>query len=285
MVAPPARPGPEPALVPVGRGAHLAAAGLAAAVAAGILLATRWERPGVLVAVAVLQVLLVPAWVYGTSLPGRIGGTLIGLGTAAAADAVLVARDRVSLLAVLGALGLVLPALVLHQLTRGVVRVRVTESLSAIAFLLTAIVGLSSLVALARAVDGPRLVAVLGVGAGAGLAVARLVDAVAPAPRLADDVAHGLPALLAGGLAGAAAGAVLAAVLDGTGPLDAAGGALLGGVVALLAALVTVAVGYVTATVPDPRRATGPAPAYLAVAVPIALAAPVGYLVSLAVAG
>jgi hypothetical protein len=254
-----------------------------AAVAAGLLVSTRWDRPGVLVAVAVLQVLLVPAWVHGTALPGRIGGTLLGLGTAAAADAVLVARDRVSLLALLGVLGLVLPALVVHQLTRGVVRVRVTESLSGIVLLLTAVVGLSTLVALARAVDGPRLVAVLGVGAGVGLAVARLVDAVAPAPRLADDVAHGLPALLAGGLAGAAAGALAGA--GAAGPLDAAGGALLGGVVALLAALLTVAVGFIAASVPDRRRAAGPALAYLGGVVPIALAAPVGYLVALAVAG
>ena len=51
-----------------------------------------------------LQVLLVPAWVYGTALPGRIGGTLLGLGAAAAADAALVVRDRVSLLALLGVL-------------------------------------------------------------------------------------------------------------------------------------------------------------------------------------
>ncbi len=264
------------------RRAHLLAALLAAALAAGVLLATRWERPGVLVAVAVLQVLLVPAWVYGTALPGRIGGTLLGLGAAAAADTALVVRDRVSLLALLGVLALVLPALVVHQLTRGVVRVRVAESLAGIALLLTAVVGLATLIALARAVDGPRLVAALVAGAGAGLAVARLVDAVAPAPRLADDVAHGLLAVLAAGPAGAAAGALLAGDAR---HLDAAGGALLGAVVAVLAALVTVGIGYVAATVPEPRRATSPALAYLGVVVPLAFAAPVGYLVALAVAG
>jgi hypothetical protein len=264
------------------RRAHLAAALVAAVVTAGVLVATWWDRPGVLVAVAVLQTLLVPAWVYGIALPGRIGGTLIGLGAAAAADAALVVRDRVSLLALLGVLGLVLPALVLHQLTRGVVRVRVTESLAGIAMLITAVVALSVLVALARAVDGPRLVAALAVGAGAGLAVARVVDAVAPAPRLADDVAHGLPAVLAAGLAGAAGGALLA---GGARQLDAAGGALLGAVVAVLAALVAVGIGFVAATTPERRRATSPALAYLGVAVPLALAAPVGYLVSLAVAG
>jgi hypothetical protein len=264
------------------RRAHLAAALVAVVVTAGLVVATGWDRPGILVAVAVLQALLVPAWVQGTALPGRIGGIVLGLGAAAAADAALLVRDRVSLLVLLGVLGLALPAMLAHQLTRGVVRARVTESLAGIAVLLTAVVALSSLIALARAVDGPRLVAALGVGAGAGLAVARLVDAVAPAPRLARDVAHGLLAVLAAGLAGAAGGALLAGDAR---QLDTAGGLLLGAVVAVLAALVAVGVGYIAATSRSPRRGTSVAMAYLGVVLPLALAAPVGYLVALAVAG
>jgi hypothetical protein len=264
------------------RRAHLTAALVAVVVTAGLVAATGWDRPGILVMVAVLQALLVPAWVYGTALPGRIGATVLGLGTAAAADVALLVRDRVSLMVLVGVLGLALPAMLAHQLTRGVVRVRVTESLAGIAVLLTAVVALSSLIALARAVDGPRLVAALVVGAGAGLAVARVVDAVAPAPRLAEDVAHGVLAVLAAGLTGAAGGALLAA---GARQLDAAGGALLGAVVAVLAALVAVGVGYLAATSQSPRRGTLVAMAYLAVVLPLGLAAPVGYLVSLAVAG
>jgi hypothetical protein len=264
------------------RRAHLTAALLAAAITAGLAAATGRDRPGIVVAVAVLQVLLVPAWVFGTALPGRIGGTVLGLGAAAAADIALLVRDRVSLLVLLGVLGLALPAMLLHQLTRGVVRVRVTESLAGIAMLVTAVVALSSLVALARAVDGPRLVAVVVVGAGAGLTVARLVDAVAPAPRLAEDVAHGLLAVLAAGVAGAAGGALLAGAAD---QLTSPGGALLGAVVAVPAALVAVGVGYVAAAVQRRRRGTALAMAYLGVVLPLALTAPVGYLVSLAVAG
>jgi len=284
---------PEPRAVAVpdpwaARRAHFAGALVAAAVTAGFGAATGWGRPGVLVAVAVLQALLVPAWVLGTAPPGRIGGTVLGLGTAAAADFALLARDRVSLLALLGVLAAALPAMLLHQLSRGVLRVRVTESLAGIAVLLTAVVALSAAVALARAVDGPRLVAAVVVGAGAGLVAARLADAVAPAPRLADDVAHGLVAVLAAGLAGAAGGALVATgalVADGARHLDAAGGALLGGIVAVLAALVAVGIGYLAATAGPSQRGSAAALAYLGMAVPLALTAPVGYLVSLAVAG
>lgn len=264
------------------RRAHLTVALVAVVVTAALAASTRWDRPGIVVAVAVLQALLVPAWVHGTALPGRIGATVLGFAAAAAADAALLVRDRVSLTVLLGVLGLAVPAMLAHQLTRGVVRVRVTESLAGIALLLTAVVALSSLIALARAVDGTRLVAALVVGAGAGLAAARLADAVAPAPRLAEDVAHGLLAVLAAGLAGAAGGALLS---SGARQLGTGGGALLGAVVAVLAALVAVGVGYVAATARSPRRGTRPALAYLAVVLPLAFAAPVGYLVSLAVAG
>ena len=281
--APPGPAGPpRPEDPAAARRAHLTAALVAVLVTAGLAAATAWDRTGIVVAVAVLQALLVPAWVLGTALPGRIGGIVLGLGAASAADTALLLSDRVSLEVLLGVLGLAVPAMLLHQLTRGVVRVRVTESLAGIAVLLTAVVALSSLIALARAVDGPRLVAALVVGAGAGLTVARLVDAVAPAPRLADDVAHGLLAVLAAGLAGAAGGALLAA---DAGQLGTTGGALLGAVVAVLAALVAVGVGYVAAMVPAPRRGSPLMFAYLGVVLPLALTAPVGYLVALAVAG
>jgi MFS family permease len=66
------------------------------------------------------------------------------------------------------------------------------------------------------------------------------------------------------------------------GSLGPRAGLLVGGV----AALVAVGVGYVAATVePRPPRLGGPALAYLGVALPLALTAPVGYLVALSVAG
>jgi hypothetical protein len=265
----------------VGRREHLAAAAVAVLLAAGLGVAARFGRDGLLVGIAAVQLLLVPAWVLGTGLPGRIGGMVIGLGTAAAADAALLVRDRTSLAVLLGVLALAFPAMLVHQLARGVVRVRVTESLSGVAMLVAAEVALSTCLALAHAVDGPRLASAVVVAAGAGLAVARLVDAVLPAPRLAEDVAHGMLAVLAAVGAGALAG-----LLHAGGRLSVGDGALLGAVVGGIAALVSVGVGYIAGTVePRPARAGGPALAYLGVALPLALVAPVGYLVALSVAG
>ena len=87
-------------------------------------------RPGVVVTVVLAQVVLAPAWMLGTDRPGRIGGMLIGLGAAAAGDVALLVRDRTSPAVLLGVLGLALPAMIVHQLARGVVRVRVTESVA-----------------------------------------------------------------------------------------------------------------------------------------------------------
>ena len=184
---------------------------VAVLVTLGLVVATRYGRAGVVIGIGATQALLVPAWVLGTALPGRVGGSLIGLAAAVAADAALVVRDRTTLAVLLGVLALAFPAMLLHQLSRGVVRVRVTESMSGVALLVAAVVGLSSCVALARAVDGPRLVAAVVAAAGAGLVVARLLDAALPAPRLAHDVPYGLLAVLAGTAAGAAAGAAVAA--------------------------------------------------------------------------
>jgi hypothetical protein len=240
----------------------------------------------VLVGVAAVQALLVPAYVLGTRMPGRVGGLLLGLAAAGAADTALLVNDRTSLAALLGVLALAFPVMLLHQLARGVVRVAATASLAAVALLVAAQAGLSCCLALARAVDGPRLVAALVLGAGAGLVVARLVDAAVPAPRLADDVAHGLLAVLAATAAGAAAGALAA---SGAAQLTAAGGALLGAVVAALAALVAVGVGFVAATADPGRRPVDRLllayQAFLGAGLPVALAAPVGYLVALSVAG
>jgi hypothetical protein len=258
-------------------------AAVAVLLTVGLGIAAQFGRDGVLIGVAAVQALLVPAWVLGTGLPGRIGGIVIGLGTAAAADVALLVRDRTSLAVLLGVLALAFPAMLAHQLARGVVRVRVTESLSGVAMLVAAVVALSTCIALARALDGPRLASAVVVAAGAGLAVARLVDAVLPAPRLAEDVAHGLLAVLAAVGAGALAGWLHARGAD---QLTGAGGALLGAVVGGIVALLAVGVGYIAGTVePRPPRAGPAALAYLGVALPLALVAPVGYLVALSVAG
>jgi len=292
------QPDPDP-----DRSTHLRSAGTAALVAGVLAAGPAAGRPGVVATVALVQALLVPAWVLGTDRPGRIGGIVLGLAAAGAADAALVLHDRTSPAALLAVLGLALPAMLVHQLTRGVVRVRVTESLAGVALGGTAVVALSTLVALARAVDGPRLVTAVALAAGAGLVAARLADATAPVPRIADGLPYGLLAVVLAAAAGAAAG-----LLAAGGRLDPAAGAGVGALVAAVVALVSVGVGFVAATPPATaagpvgtaarrggrdtrpsrtggRRARAAALAYLSAAFPVALVAPVGYLAALAVAG
>jgi hypothetical protein len=264
-------------VVAVGAPVRVLAAGIAAVIGVGLAGAALAGRPGVLAAVALVQALLVPAWVLGLARPGRIGGILLGLAAAAAADIALLADDRTTPAVLLGVLGLALPACYVHQLTRGVVRVRVTESLAGVATGVTAAVALSTLLALSRAADGPRLVAAVALAAGAGLAAARLTDLVVPVPRIAAGLPYGLPALIVAPAAGA-----VAAALTAGGGLSAPSAAALGGLVALPAALVSVGVGFAAAGVPEARTA---AVAYLHAALPVALVAPVGYLVALSVAG
>jgi hypothetical protein len=257
---------------------HLLAAG--AAVAAGVVLGggAVAGRPGVLVTVALAQAVLAPVWMLGTDRPGRIGGVLIGLAAAAAGDLALVLQDRTSPAVLLGVLGLALPAMVVHQLVRGVVRVRVTESVAAVALLVGAEVAACLPVALARADDGHRLVGTVVLGATAGLALARLTDALAPVPRIAAGVPYGLGAVVLAAVAGAAAGATAAG-----GPLGAGAGAGVGALVGAVAALVSVGVGFVVLALPDRPRPL--VPALLSVLLPVALVAPVGYLTVLSVAG
>jgi hypothetical protein len=283
---------PEPAVgYPLDAGAEaaplwrqqLSAAGLAAVVTAGLAVTAHYGRMPLLVGVAVVQVLLVVAWVVGTGLPGRAGGLLIGLGVAGAADAVLHVQDRMSLAGLAGVLGLTIPALLLHQLSRGVVRVRVTESLSGVAAIATAGASAAAYLALYRAVDGGRLVSAAVGATGMGLVAGRLIDIALPVPRIARDVPHGLLGIGASISLGAVVGAAHAL---GAPTLELGNGALLGACAAGVAALLAIGVSYVAhGLIGEPGRLRRLALAYLRVGLPLACAAPVAYLVGLWVGG
>ncbi len=257
---------------------HLLAAVVAAATGLVLGAGAVIGRPGVVLTVVLAQALLAPVWMIGTDRPGRVGGLLIGLGAAAAGDVALLMRDRTSPAVLLGVLGLAMPAIIVHQLVRGVVRVRVTESVSAVAVLVAAEVALSLLIALARADDGHRLVGTVVLAATAGLTVARLTDAVLPVPRIADGVPYGLGAVVLAAVAGAVAGVATAG-----GPLTAGAGGGVGALVGAVAALVAVGVGFVILALPE--RPHPLVPAVLSVLLPLALVTPVGYLTVLSVAG
>jgi hypothetical protein len=261
------------------RGEHLAAAAIAFGVTAGLAVAAQFGRTGLVAGLATVQAALVVAWVVGTGLPGRIGGLLIGLGAAAGMDTAMLIRQRATLSVVLGVLSLCFIALLLHQLARGVIRVRVTESLSGLALLCTGVVALGAYLALDRVAEGGRLVSATVTAAGLALVVGHLVDTVLPVPRFSAEVPHGL---LAVGLATAVGALVGSGYSIGSSEMDLAGGALLGAVVAGTAAMVAVGVGYVAQTAePRASRLTGLALPYLRVALPLAFTAPVGYVLGL----
>jgi hypothetical protein len=274
-----ARAGPEDRA----RNEHLVAAGLAAVVTSALAVAAHAGRAPLLVGVGLLQALLVVAWVVGTGLPGRIGGLLIGAGVAGAADAVLCVRDRASLAALLGVLALAIPAVLVHQLSRGVVRVRVTESMSGVIAISTAGASAASYLALSRAAEGGLLVSASVVAVGVGLVAGRLIDIVLPVPRFAQEVPHGLFGAGVSIALGSAAGAAYAL---GAQQIDIGEGTLLGAGTAGVAALVAVGVGYLVQNVrPRVARLGSLAVTYLRVGLPLALAGPVAYLVGLWAAG
>jgi hypothetical protein len=297
---PPARPA-RPVVGQPAWKAHLGAAALAAVVCPALVVAAHVSRLGLLAGLGALQALLVLAWVLGTGLPGRIGGLLIGAAVAGGADAVLHLRDRASLSGLLGVLGLTVPALLLHQLSRGVVRVRVTESMSGVAALSAAGASAASYLALARAVEGTRLVSAALAAAGVGLVAGRLIDIALPVPRFTAEVPYGLLAVGASIALGATTGAAHSL---GARQLEIGEGALLGAGTAGVAALVAVAVGYIGQAVGGQSATAGPgdepalappavpatrtgrlALAYLRVGLPLACTGPVAYLLGLWVMG
>jgi hypothetical protein len=258
-----------------------AGAGVTAAITAGLAVPAWFGPDPLAIAVGAVQALLVIAWVIGTALPGRIGGLLIGAGTAAAADIAVLERTRASLSVLLGVLGVAFAALLVHQLARGVVRVRVTESVSGVAALCTAVAALSALIALLRGPDGARLTSAAVLATGVGLVVGYLVDSVLPLVRFSAEVPQGVLGVVLAGAIGAIAGA-----LHGFGAMrvDLAGAAVLGGGTAAVAALVAVGVGYVAQVAQSRRIRFGfLALPYLRAALPFAFAAPVAYLIGLSV--
>src|SRR5205823_4076664 len=87
----------------------------------------------------------------------------------------------------IGVIGLAIPAMFIHQLTRGAARVRLVASLSAIGVLLLAEVSLAALPQLRHefvgADNGGEVVAAAVLAVAAALAAGYLVDLIVPVPR------------------------------------------------------------------------------------------------------
>ncbi|MDT4938227.1 MAG: hypothetical protein QOG80_1898 [Pseudonocardiales bacterium] len=251
----------------------------------GLVVAARGGAAALLVAIAVTQALVGLAWIFGTSLPGRNGAVVIVALAAAGADVTVSIWPHGRLGTLLVVLGLAIPVMFLHQLARSAARVRVTDSLGAIALSVLAVVGLAALLQLrhefASATIGGKVVAgVLAAAAGA-LVVGYLVDLMMPAPRFDPSVPRGLLAVVASGGVGGSIGHL---TLHSSLGFLSGRGAFVGAAVGALAAFFAVAVAFVERSTPVPaagfsRRIR---PVLSAVA-PIALLAPVAFLLCLAV--
>jgi hypothetical protein len=244
--------------------------------AGAVLAGGSYLGPAALVAgVAVLQGLLVISWVLGTGLPGRIGALILGALAAGGCDTVIVRWHDHGYEPVLGVLGVALPLMFIHQLTRGVVRTRVVESLADITLLLLAVTAVSGLMLLRYQANGDKTTMAVIAAMTAGLVVAHLVDAAFPALRFDPAIDRGLPAVVLGVLAGGTVGVlVLRDIIDFAGGRAAFAGAALAAVACLISIGASFAGMHSTLLPKAPRSAARPGGPAVADAVVIAVAGP-----------
>lgn len=221
----------------------------------------------------------------GNAVPGRIGTVLIGGAAAAGADIAASVRPDDALTPMLVVLGLAIPAMFVHQLTRGVVRTRVVESLSGIAVIVAAVVALTALLQLRHEVDGARLAVTAAVVIGVAVVLAGVVDLGWSRPRFDPTVGRGLTGVVVGIVGATVVGVLVLRPLTQFGNPVAA---LLCAIIAAVAALLSVSASMIsagmgTAGAPaQPRTVNAARLRPLAVAIlPICLVAPVAYLLLL----
>jgi hypothetical protein len=172
---------------------------------------------------------------------------VVGVGAGLAADLLALFGAEISL----GAFGYALAggfmAAVAGQLLLGARRERVTEGLGTAMVGVVGAVAVPALLVLSRHAEGADALRVCLPAAGVGLLVARLSDAVLPAPRVTAQVPRGVLGVVLGGvLAGTAVGYAMGV----TGNLDGPRAALAGLVVGLAAVLTELGVSFGTAALP-----------------------------------
>jgi hypothetical protein len=254
---------------------HLPAAGLVVLATGGAtVLSAAFDGTGRLVAVAVLQLALVAAWVVATGIRGFGGSLALGVGAAAAADAAMLLPERPELDWLLAVLGLGFLAAVVHQMTRESPRLYLVASLAGVVLLLCSVSALAVLLDVGRIEDGERAVETALLAVGAALVVGHLVDLVLPRPQIAAGVPRGLL-----GLVLAVVAAVLVALLrrDGGTLLSATSAVVYGAALGSVAALMALGASYVVA---ERGRAGWALPIVQAV-LPLAAAAPIAYALAL----
>ncbi|MCO7222169.1 hypothetical protein NH342_20410, partial [Klenkia sp. PcliD-1-E] len=188
---------------------HLPAAGCVL-VATGLLagLPLVLGDTGRVVAVAVLQLALVAAWVLATGIRGFLGSLAIGAAAAVGADLLLGLPERPGLGSLLLVLGPGFLVCVLHQMARPAPRRYLVASLAGVLLLLCAVTAPAVLLALGRTPEGDRQATTAVLVVGAALLAGHAVDLLLPRPAIAAGVPRGLP-----GLVLAVAAGVVVAVL------------------------------------------------------------------------
>jgi len=251
----------------------------------GVAAAARAGATPLLAAVAVVQFVLALSWVLGTQVPGRKGAIALAALAAAGADVAVSVWPHGKLGPLLAVLGLAVPVMFVHQLTRGAARVQVVSSMSAVAVLVLGEVTLPALLQLRHEFGGGALggrvaMAVAGAIAGA-VVIGCLVDLLLPAPRFDPEVPRGLLGLIAAAGLGAAVGYLV--LHDQT---DFVGGrsAFIGAALGALAGLIAIATAFVLHSTEPPASRLGRRlrPVLGAVA-PLAVLAPIAFLLCLAI--
>lgn len=258
---------------------------IAVIVGGGLTAAAHASATALLVAVAGTQAIGALAWIVGTALPGRYGAMIIISAAAAGADVCVSVWPHSRLGTLLAVCGLAVPALFLHQLARSAARVRVTESVGAIAFGVLLVVALPALLQLrhefSASSTGGTVVAGVSAAAAGALVVGFLVDMVMPAPRFDPEVPRGLLAVIASTGVGGSLGELT--LHSGTGFL-ASRGAFVGAAIGAVAAFFAIAVAFVERSTPASNaRGVRVARASLSAVLPLMLLAPVAFLLCLAV--
>jgi hypothetical protein len=273
--------GPVPPRPP-GRVSHVGGAVAAAIVTVGIAVAANYGATALLIAVAAAQGLLILCWVFGTAVPGRLGALGVGALAAAGADIIVLRwpHGQLGTLAVI--LGLSIPAMFIHQLTRGVVRARVVESLSDVALMVVAVVAMAAFVQLRHEMIGDQMVTGVALAAGCALVSAHLVDMVWPVPRFDPNVRCGLLAVVVAAAVGAS---VTYLRLSDTVEFASQRSLYLGASVGAIVSLFAVGAAFVQYGLPRGGRIAATTRPVAGAFMSVGLLAPIGYLLCLIIRG
>ncbi|WP_238145588.1 hypothetical protein [Antricoccus suffuscus] len=232
---------------------------------------------GLVFAVAIGQLATALAWSYGTGSVGFPGSAVVIALAAIGSDLVVLNAKSIHF-GVLGPIlaGAVIAAIV-HQVVRRPPRAQVLSSIAQDVFGAVAAASMSLWLMMHEAGDARLLVVGVSAGAGVALLVSHLVDCIGASPRVSYDVPRGVFGFVLAVFAGAG---VTAWRLDTAFLSDILGHAIIGGLVALVCVLTSLAMTFIAVDAAPRTWAS----VVLHAAVPFAMAAPTGLVITLAVA-